>query len=43
MSTPAFLIHSVHGQTLASDIALSSQSEREIERERECVRNRDIE
>ncbi len=43
MSTPAFLIQSVLGQTLALDIALPGQSEREREREREIKRERGIE
>jgi hypothetical protein len=46
LSTPAFLIQSVHGQTLALDIALPGQSvrerERERKRERERVRKREI-
>jgi hypothetical protein len=46
LSTPAFLILSVHGQTLALDIALPvirSERDKERERERERERGRDRE
>ncbi len=43
MSTPAFHIQSVRGQTLALDIALPGQSVRERERERDKVRERERE
>jgi hypothetical protein len=43
LSTPAFLIQSVHGQTLALDTVLPGQSVREREREREIKRERERE